>query len=57
VAPIADIDISGEKKIYSWQESNPGPSSPWPSHCTDYTIPALINSHIYPDIALLSTQE
>jgi hypothetical protein len=38
-APRASLDVLEKRKISCLcQDSNPGPSSPKPSHCSDYTV-------------------
>lgn len=38
-APRASLDVLEKRKIlFLCQDSNPGPSSPKPSHCSDYTV-------------------
>jgi hypothetical protein len=39
VDPTAGLDVMKKSISYPCQESNPGPCSPQPSHCTNYSIP------------------
>jgi len=51
VDSTAGLDVMKKNISYPCQESNPGPFSPQPSHCTDYSIPytysACANCLIY----------